>query len=73
MWARPVMAREDCAVTGGTGSLAQVVPLSCATWSPPAIQARPGARVTASSAPMSGTLTRPQVVPFQCSTSDADG
>src|SRR5262249_46078578 len=55
--ARPVRTTEDCAVTGGTGSLAHVVPSNRATWSPPAIQTRPGATVTASSEPMSGTLT----------------
>src|SRR5215469_6184338 len=55
--ARPVMTTDDCPVTGGTGSLVQVVPLNRATWSPAAIQTRPGATVTASSAPILGTLT----------------
>src|SRR6516162_31217 len=67
--ARPVMIRPDC----GAGSLVQVVPSNWSTWSPPAIQTCPGATVTASSEPISGTLTCRQVLPFQCNTSDTAG
>src|SRR5215469_17991950 len=69
--ARPVMTTKSCEVTGGVGSLAQVVPLNRATRLPPATHTRPGATATASRAPMLGTLTWLQAVPFQCSTSDA--
>src|SRR5262249_28084395 len=65
--ARPVMTTEVCAVTGGTGSVAQGNPLNCSTWSPPAIQTRPRPTVTASSQPTLGTRPPPQsaAVPVQ--------
>ena len=71
--AKPVRATKSCAWTGRAGSLVQAVPSNCSTVSPPAIQTRPGAVVTASSAPMPGTLTCRQALPFQCSTSDFSG
>src|SRR5215831_13930485 len=71
--ASPVRTTKSCAGAGGTGSLVQAVPSNCATWSPPAIQTRPGATATASREPRSGTLTCCQALPFQCSTSDAPG
>jgi len=58
---------------GRAGSEVQADPLSRSTLLPPATQTLAEATVTASSAPILGTRTCAQALPFQCSTSDASG
>src|SRR5215471_5843023 len=55
------------------GSEVQADPLNCSTLLTLATQTLAEVTVTASSAPMLGAATCVQVLPFQCSTSDASG